>query len=153
MHSVRFCRTFFLLKNRWKEEPFLTKARGNFWNSISNKFLHEYCAWYRQSQSGHPNVAIHPKQVTRWTLEFSQGNILDYSSLGNNRKIAIHRNRTMTGIAEFVTRDPPGIDLLHSRVPDVINSGPGLFGTATHAEWLLSRFNSRRNLHIFCVTF
>ena len=36
---------------------------------------------------------------------------------------------------------------------DVTNSGPGLFGTAANAEWLFSRFNSRRNLHICCVTF
>ena len=44
------------------------------------------------------------------------------------------------------------IDLVHSRVPDVTNSGPGLFGAAPNAEWLFSRFNSRINLHICCVT-
>ena len=43
------------------------------------------------------------------------------------------------------------IDLVHSRVSDVTNSDPGLFGRAASA-WLFSRFNSRINLHICCVT-
>ena len=75
----------------------------------------------------------------------------------------MNANPDMMAIPSSDELVPPPPNLNVSTVASTLNTpnsttnntqkGPGLFGTATNAEWLFSRLNSRRNLHICCVTF